>query len=218
MSVREQVGADRGQVAPLLAIVVLVAGAACLFIAHLGALLVDRARAQTSADAAALAAAVEGRSGAVGLAQANEAELESYRTVGDVAAVEVRVRRVTATASAQAGPLPVFAGLSGGDRVGLAPVMLAALARADALLGRPVPVVSGFRNTAQQRALWLDRANRPFPVARPGTSAHERGMAVDVPREVVPFLLAAADEVGLCQPLPDTDPIHFEPCLPISRN
>jgi D-alanyl-D-alanine carboxypeptidase len=99
-----------------------------------------------------------------------------------------------------------------GARAGLAPAMLAALARADRLLGRPVTVVSGMRTRSQQEALWGRRATNPYPVARPGTSDHERGLAIDVPRAGVVDLRRVARAAGLCQPLPTTDPIHFVVC------
>ena len=57
----------------------------------------------------------------------------------------------------------------------------------------------------------------PYPVAPPGTSLHESGLAVDVPLGFVPTLLAVAADAGLCQPLPETDPVHFEPCPPSSQ-
>ena len=104
------------------------------------------------------------------------------------------------------------AGVAGGRRAGLAPAMLAALARADGLLGRPVTVVSGLRTRSQQEALWERRATNPYPVARPGTSDHERGLAIDVPRTDVADLRRVARAAGLCQPLPTTDPIHFIVC------
>jgi hypothetical protein len=75
-----------------------------------------------------------------------------------------------------------------------------------------VPVASGLRTRAQQQALWDRRHTNPYPVARPGTSRHERGQAVDVPRSFVPRLMAVAGAAGLCQPMPQTDPVHFEVC------
>ncbi len=78
-----------------------------------------------------------------------------------------------------------------------------------------MPVTSGWRSTAAQQALWERRASNPFPVARPGTSAHERGTAIDVPRAFADTLAAIGPSVGLCRPLPTTDPVHFELCQPI---
>jgi uncharacterized protein YcbK (DUF882 family) len=91
--------------------------------------------------------------------------------------------------------------------------MRAAVARASQLLGgRPVPMTSGFRSADDQRRLWRARAANRFPVAAPGTSMHERGLAVDVPVAFVPELLGVAPQAGLCHPYPRTDPVHFELC------
>lgn len=51
---------------------------------------------------------------------------------------------------------------------------------ADQLLGLRVWILSGRRDTSEQQALWDERATRPWPVAPPGTSRHERGEAFDV--------------------------------------
>jgi LAS superfamily LD-carboxypeptidase LdcB len=46
---------------------------------------------------------------------------------------------------------------------------------------RPSPVISsGFRSREKQEQLYANRANNPFPVAKPGTSKHEHGLAIDV--------------------------------------
>jgi uncharacterized protein YcbK (DUF882 family) len=99
-----------------------------------------------------------------------------------------------------------------GATKGLAPAMRAALARAEQLLGAPVPITSGFRSAEAQAALYANRAANPYPVAAPGSSMHERGLAIDVPADFVPRLLAVASRAGLCQPYPADDPIHFEVC------
>ena len=41
-------------------------------------------------------------------------------------------------------------------------------------------MTSGVRSTADQARLYADRANNPNPVAAPGTSLHEKGLAVDI--------------------------------------
>jgi hypothetical protein len=46
--------------------------------------------------------------------------------------------------------------------------------------GGTIQVVSGYRNYASQAALYANRANNPNPVARPGTSKHGQGLAVDL--------------------------------------
>ncbi len=98
---------DRGQAGVLVLIVTTV-----LFVSlaagtvGLGARLIDRTRAQTAADAAALAALQGGRTSAEVLAQRHGATLVSV-TRGPVAgAVTVVVRLGTATASAAATDRP----------------------------------------------------------------------------------------------------------------
>jgi len=95
---------DGGQVVPLVLAVMVVVGAVMIALTHLGATATQRARAQTAADAAALAGAAEGRSAAEKLANANGARLVSYRDVGSDVIVTVAVEDVPATARARAGP------------------------------------------------------------------------------------------------------------------
>jgi hypothetical protein len=204
------VGEERGSVTPLVAVLVLAVGGLVVAFGRLGAVATGAATAQAAADAAALAGAADGEGAARQLAADNGAVLERYEADG--AAVEVLVRAGRGTARARA----VAEGGSPGSAAsvaGLTPEMQAALAAAADLLGVPaIPITSGWRSTAQQAALWANRATNPFPVARPGTSAHERGTAVDVPRTFAPRLAAVAGRVGLCRPWPDTDPVHFELC------
>lgn len=204
---------ERGQVTPLVALMICLVGFAALQIGDLGGAARERAAAQTAADAAALAGAAEGHAGAEDLARANGGRLLSFREIDADVLVEVQVGEVRAKARARGSELAGGgAGAGGGSATGLAPGLRAALARAEALLGRPVPITSGFRSTAQQRALWERRRANPYPVAPPGSSMHERGLAVDVPRAFVPRLLEVAGRAGLCQPYPRNDPVHFELC------
>jgi hypothetical protein len=46
--------------------------------------------------------------------------------------------------------------------------------------GIEIKVSLGKRSTERQAALYANRANNPYPVARPGTSKHELGLAVDL--------------------------------------
>jgi len=206
---------DRGQAMPLAAAMVAVVAVALVGLVPVGRALADRARARTAADAAALAGAVEGEQAARELAIGNGGELIGFERTGQEVIVRVRVGAVDAYARARATTRAVGAGPgpgSGGERAGLAPAMLAALARADGALGRPVEVVSGLRTRAEQQALWERRHANPYPVARPGSSDHERGQAVDVTRSDADDLAAIAQLTGLCQPLPATDPVHFVVC------
>jgi murein DD-endopeptidase MepM/ murein hydrolase activator NlpD len=93
---------ERGQAAPLMALVLVFAGVLALGAARLGRAAADRAQARTAADAAALAGAVGDRAGAEALALANGGRLVAYRTIeGDVL---VTVRVGPAEASARARP------------------------------------------------------------------------------------------------------------------
>lgn len=199
---------DRGQATSLLLAAVGLTTVILLGLGPMGRALTDRVQARTAADAAALAGAAEGEAVARAMAQANGAELDSYTARGDEVVVKVTVAGVSAFGRARREEVAV--GVA--ERSGLAPEMLAALAVADDLLGRPVPVASGFRSRAQQEALWERRSVNPYPVAPPGRSLHERGLAVDVPRDFVDDLLSVAEMAGLCQPLPTTDPVHFVVC------
>lgn len=208
-------GGDEGQVAPLAALMVGLSAVLLLAFVPVGQLLTARAQARTAADAAALAGAAEGEEAARRVAEANGGTLLELERRGSEVVVRVEVGGVDAYARARSvgpaeGERTVPAG--GGDRAGLAPAMQAALARADALLGRPVPVMSGLRTRAEQEALWRRRSTNPYPVARPGTSDHERGLAIDVASAAVADLAAVAPAAGLCQPLPVTDPVHFVVC------
>lgn len=201
---------ERGSATPLLALLVVVLGGFGFGLARLGALVDARAAAQAAADAAALAGAAEGAGAARALADANGAEVVRLDRDDAEVEVEVRLGRVEAVARAIGEPEAPPIGAAG--VTGLVPELRAALAEAERLLGRPVPITSGWRSTATQQRLYDDRASNPYPVARPGTSMHERGRAVDVPRGSVSQLAAIAVRVGLCHPWPDTDPVHFELC------
>jgi hypothetical protein len=207
-----------------MALAMVVTGGGALLLGRMGEAAVARAGARTAADAAALAGAAEGEAAAREVADANGAELISFEVLGEDARVTVRqgqaeaaarARRViprrsgTGAGTAHAGSAATAFGHAAG---GLAPAMQAALARAGELLGEPVPITSGFRSSEQQAALYANRASNPYPVAPPGSSLHERGLAVDVPSGFVPRLLSVGPQAGLCQPYPASDPIHFELC------
>lgn len=200
----ERSGHDGGQATPFVAVIIICVAVATLVIAQLGVGAVERVRARTAADAAALAAAIDGPAAGQRLATANGAASATIVIDGTDAHASVQLGAVEAQARAEHQLVPGAAGL--------APAMAAAIARAEQLLGQPVPIVSGFRSPEEQQALWDNRASNPYPVAAPGTSMHERGLAIDVPAAFVPILLGVASQVGLCQPLPATDPIHFVFC------
>lgn len=204
---------ERGSILPFVALAIALAGVCIVLLARVGGAATARAEARNAADAAALAGAAEGRAAAQALAQANGAELVSYADIGLDTVVRVRLGVAEASGRARrSGDRDGGATGGSGSTKGLAPAMLAALARAEQLLGQPVPITSGYRSTEQQAALYANRANNPYPVAAPGSSMHERGLAIDVPLDFVPRLLAVAPKAGLCHPFPDDDPVHFEVC------
>ena len=210
-------GNERGQVLPLMTLVVVLVGGACLVLGRVGGAAVARAQAVTAADAAALAGAAAGREAASSAAGWNGARLVAYEELGNDTRVRVELGRARATARARrSGPPTPMAGAPGGGTgmEGLNPALQGALDRAQRLLGTPVPITSGYRSRARQAALYAARASNPYPVAAPGTSRHELGLAVDVPLSFVPRLLSVAGQVGLCHPYPRTDPVHFELCDP----
>jgi N-acetylmuramoyl-L-alanine amidase len=71
--------------------------------------------------------------------------------------------------------------------------------------GSTLLVNSSYRTIAQQMLLYNDRFNNPNPVAPPGTSNHQTGLAIDIedPRGWEPFLMRYG-----WNPLPG-DPPHF---------
>ena len=83
---------ERGSTTPLLALLVVAVGGLCLGLGHLGAAANAAARAQTAADAAALAGAADGLDAARRLAKANGAEVVELHSEDEGSAVEVIVR------------------------------------------------------------------------------------------------------------------------------
>ena len=161
---------DTGQVLPLVAVVIVLAGLAMVAVARFGAVTINRARASAAADAAALAGAAEGRSAADALAGANGGKLRSYEEIGDDARVRVDVGGVSATARAQRTGSPSYDDRLPPERRGVAPAMAAALARADQVIGGVVPV----------------------------TRVHPPGLMVDVAPETARRLDALGAQTGLC--------------------
>jgi outer membrane lipoprotein SlyB len=88
----------------LLLVVVVIASLAVIAIGQFAGRIVERGRAQSAADAAALAGTTGGQPAAVRLAANNGAHLLSYRQRGDEVTVVVEVNGQRATARATDGP------------------------------------------------------------------------------------------------------------------
>jgi hypothetical protein len=73
--------------------------------------------------------------------------------------------------------------------------------------GEPLPITSGFRDTAKQSQLFANRASNPNLVAPPGYSSHEKGMGIDISPGVPDSFLA---NYGLFRPYGAKDPVHVE--------
>jgi Flp pilus assembly protein TadG len=84
--------------------VVVVAALVAMGVAREGTVMAQRERAQTAADAAALAGVTGGRSASADLAVANGATLVSFERDGSTVTVIVRVGDVRARARATDGP------------------------------------------------------------------------------------------------------------------
>lgn len=126
-------GHERGQVAPLLALLTVVVGLACLGLGRFGGWAVELAQARTAADAAALAGAAAGEGAARRLAEDNGARLTRFESTG----TDVRVEATTASGASYHArarrdlPEPTA-------RSTLAPALRVALAQAEKLLGTPI--------------------------------------------------------------------------------
>jgi Flp pilus assembly protein TadG len=94
---------ERGQATPLVALLFVIVAGALVALGHLGAVVADRNRAQTAADATALAGATDGEGRARDVAARNGGEVRSYVAQGADVEVVVRVGRAEASARARAG-------------------------------------------------------------------------------------------------------------------
>lgn len=81
----------------------------------------------------------------------------------------------------------------------------------------PFNVTSAFRSPEKQAELWANRANNPYPVAKPGSSFHERGLAADIALTDEKHRTTAnriLSKYGWIQPLPDRDRVHYQFATP----
>lgn len=94
----------------------------------------------------------------------------------------------------------------------MASQLAAAITEAAAAGLSPV-VTEAFRTYADQAALHANRASNPYPVAKPGSSAHEAGVAVDISLkgmsgDQLRILKEIMDKYGFSQPVAN-DPVHW---------
>ena len=196
----------------------------------LGGAVQTRARAQTAADAAALAAVYE--SGPYGsadpeqqartYAHLNDARLTDCDCVPGATEMEVEVVldgfRARARAVIELDKLAPASMSTGSTRTpGLQPALKLAVDQLIAASNGRVYIESGLRSTARQTELWNEAvAKYGDPeiadnwVARPGTSNHESGLAVDLGGDLE-LAVRLVDDLGLPLWRPMSwEPWHFE--------
>lgn len=208
-------------------IALIVAAAIATVTVHVSVAAAHRARAQTAADAAALAAVAESapgeagdpRSAALRFARSNGARLVAClcEPGATAAQVTVEVGRAVAKARAVFDAERVLPASAGGM---LQPPLQAAVDRLLSLAEGRISVTSGIRSHAEQSALWaaaVERHGSPEAaddwVARPGSSKHELGLAVDLSGDLdLALRLIERFDLPLIRPLPH-EPWHFELAL-----
>jgi hypothetical protein len=109
------------------------------------------------------------------------------------------------------------AGLTGkplsGVNSGLAQALQMAAAEYNQITGKTVEVTSAVRDSAKQAELYQAyvEGRSKFPAAPPGTSKHERGLAVDISQAVADDMdrMGLLKKYGLSRPVAN-DPVHLE--------
>lgn len=90
---------------------------------------------------------------------------------------------------------------------GLTLAMRASVLRLEQALGSPLQINSGYRHPSYQAELCQQVSG---PCAPPGKSMHNHGLAIDVDNHgQVAAAVNADPDIGLCQPLPANDAVHF---------
>lgn len=200
---------------------------AALFCRELSVAESSKVRAQTAADAAALAAVAESTpygTGACELVARRYAELNGGRLIHCAceprtasAEVEVEVGEASARARAVLDAALLAPQRVTFDHAGLDPLLASAVERLLSAADGRVSVVSGYRSPARQTMLWSEALRRYGSVdaandwvAPPGDSVHELGLAVDLGGDLeLATLLVDRLDLPLYRPLPN-EPWHFE--------
>lgn len=194
--------------------------------AEVGSAAATRAQAQAAADAAALAAVAESSPSGAGrpveaatdYAERNGARLLRCWCDEGATAMQVLVSVDGVVADARAVMEPALLRPAAiGSTDGLHPDLAAAVDDIVTRSSGRVWVVSALRSPERQAQLWAEALEKHGSaeaaddwVARPGTSMHERGLAVDLGGDLAEAV-RLVDELGLPldRPLPH-EPWHFE--------
>ena len=152
------------------------------------------------------------------------------RTAGTMGAYKSRAAAPDTASMASAGPISdvskllVFGGNSGtletfkGLDSGLQKAVTSAAEEYNKSTGQKIKVNSAKRDSADQKRLWDEsvEAGRPgwgpkgMQIARPGTSKHERGAAIDIQQYNDPVAVGLMNKYGMKQTVMPKDPVHFE--------
>lgn len=160
----------------------------------------------TSGGAApATATASSGKSSSAESLAKGPSDMGSTGPVGDVSKSLVFAGR--------SGTLETFKGLDSGIQKAVA----SAAEEYQKTTGRKIQVNSAKRDSADQKRLWDEsvQAGRPgrgpagMAIARPGTSKHEKGNAIDIQQFSDPTAVGLMNKYGMKQTVPG-DPVHFE--------
>jgi hypothetical protein len=101
------------------------------------------------------------------------------------------------------------------EGVTLQPKAMAAFRKAERAVGRRIAVIESYRSCSRQalscRAICGNSDGCPGQCAKPGTSYHQLGAAIDVSAATLRAVrvVEALEQAGWCQSLPDSDPGHF---------
>ena len=99
--------------------------------------------------------------------------------------------------------------------VTLQPNAMTAFREAERTAGRSIQVIHSYRSCAQQAAactrVCQNPGGCPDRCLPPGLSYHQLGAAIDISQAMLdrPEVIAALEEAGWCQSVPDSDPGHF---------
>ena len=117
----------------------------------------------------------------------------------------------TSATPTSSGAAKTSTGSLKGDTSGLDSELQKRLMAASEVYGKPLTITSGFRTSDKQKELYeaYKSGRSKFPAAPPGSSKHERGMAVDIGEYQDPAAVRALASQGLMQTV-SGDPVHFE--------
>jgi hypothetical protein len=181
--------------------------------------------------AAAPAAAAPAAAAPAAAAPAAAAPTSTASTAaGTMGAYKSRAASPDTASMASAGPISdvskllVFGGNSGtletfkGLDSGLQKAVTSAAEEYNKSTGQKIKVNSAKRDSADQKRLWDEsvEAGRPgwgpkgMQIARPGTSKHERGAAIDIQQYNDPVAVGLMNKYGMKQTVMPKDPVHFE--------